>query len=77
MEWALSSEEKDRESVLRIREHQVSSTVTGLTGNTSKQGASNVQTSFSVGGEVLRNPRGHLEQKSAPNPQQEPLRKEV
>lgn len=52
-----------RDSILQTGERQVSSTTCGLTGKTSKQGLSNVQTSFSVGGEVLQNPRGHLEQK--------------
>lgn len=75
MKWDISSEQKD--SILRTAEHQVSSTICGLMGNTSKQAPSNVQTSFSMAGEVLQNPWGHLEQKNAPNTQQGLLQKGV
>lgn len=63
------------DNILCTEEHQDSSNFCGLMGKTSKQGPNKVQTFFSVGGEVLQEPQGHHEQKSAPNPQQGPLRK--
>lgn len=63
------------DNILCTGEHQVSSNICGLMGNTSKQGPSKVQTFFSVGGEVLQEPQGHPEQKNASNPQQGPLQK--
>lgn len=61
------------DNILCTGEHQVSSIICGLMGNTSKQGASKVQMFFSMGGEVLQEPQSHPEQKNAANPQQGPL----
>lgn len=69
----ISGVSRRTDNILCTGEHQVSSIICGLMGNTSKQGPSKVQMFFSMGGEVLQEPQGHPERKNAANPQQGPL----